>query len=256
MSLTFDLYQISISNRIVGSGHLVASSAGMAVAPNIIGAIVANGNQLDPDVMATGVTGINLFTNGIDTRTRGGDLTLTLPEDIGSGRITYSIGATYNDTEITSIRATPPQLGSTPLFDATAISDLTTANPKYIVNLGALCQFGALTLNLIEKIYGPSSEYENDDGDNASGRLQYFRTELGVTPVTNLDLSYQFTRRLKVTVGANNLFNRFPPTLNATLLAHVNSFAFGDNLGVQRYPSFSPFGINGGYFFAKAALQF
>ena len=256
MSLTFDLYQISIKNRIVSSGHLVGSSGGMVVAPNIIAAIVANGNQLDPDVMAGGVTGINVFTNGIDTRTRGADLTLTLPVDFRSGRLTYSIGATYNDTQITRVRATPSQLGGTPLFDATSTSDLTTANPKYIVNLGVLSQIGPLTVNLVEKIYGPSSEYENDDGDNPTGLLQYFRTDIGITPITNLDLSYQFTRRLKVTIGANNLFNRFPPTLNPTLLAHVNSFAFGDNLGVQHYPSFSPFGINGGYYFARVALQF
>jgi iron complex outermembrane receptor protein len=256
LNMSLDLYQISISSRIVGSGHLVGSSGGAVVAPNIIDAIVANGNQLDPDVMAKGVTGINVFTNGINTRTRGGDLTLALPVEWDLGRVTYSIGATYNDTVITRVRATPPQLGSTPLFDATAVSDLTTANPKYIVNLGALGQFGKLTFNLVEKIYGPSSEYENDDGDNPTGLLQYFRTRMGVTPITNVDLSYQWTPGLKVTIGANNLFNRFPPTLNATLLAHVNSFDYGDNLGVQHYPSFSPFGINGGYYFAKASLQF
>jgi iron complex outermembrane receptor protein len=256
MSMSLDLYQISISSRIVGSGHLVGSSGGVVVAPNIIDAIVANGNQLDPDVMAKGVTGINVFTNGIDTRTRGADLTLALPVDWGLGRLNYSIGATYNDTAVTRVRATPPELGSTPLFDATAISDLTTANPKYIVNLGALCQFGNVTFNLVEKIYGPSSEYENDDGDNPTGLLQYFRTRMGVTPITNVDLSYQWTPRLKLTIGANNLFNRFPPTLNAALLAHVNSFDYGDNLGVQHYPSFSPFGINGGYYFARASLQF
>jgi iron complex outermembrane receptor protein len=256
LSVNFDVYQISIRNRIVDSGQLVGSSASKVIAPNVLGAIAVNGNQLDPDVIATGITGINVFTNGIDMRTRGGDFTLALPTDLGAVHITYSIGATYNATDITRIRATPAQLGSTPLFDAEAISDLTTANPKYIIDLGALGQFGAVTLNLIEKIYGPSAEYENDDGDNPTGMLQYFRTNLGVIPVTNLDLSYQFSRRVKASIGAKNLFNRFPPTLNPTLLEHVNSFAFGDDLGVQRYPSFSPFGINGGYYFAKVSAQF
>ncbi len=256
LTVTFDLYQISIANRIVDSGQLVGSFDGKVVAPNVLASIAVNGNQLDPDVIATGVTGINVFTNGIDTRTRGGDLTLALPTDLGGSRLTYSIGATYNATAITRIRATPGQLGSMPLFDAEALSDLTTANPKYIVNLGALGQFGAVTLSLVEKIYGPSSEYENDDGDNPTGTLQYFRTSLGVIPITNFDLSYQFPHRVKASIGANNLLNRFPPTVNATLLAHVNNFAFGDDLGVQRYPSFAPFGINGGYYFAKVSMQF
>ena len=256
VNLSLDLYQISISNRIVGSGHLVGSSDGVVIAPNVLAAIAANGNQLDPDVIASGVTGINVFTNGINTRTRGGDLSLSVPVDLGAARLSLLIGTTYNDTRITRVRALPPQLGSTPLFDATAISDITTANPRYIVNLGALWQLGAFSVNLVEKLYGASSEYENDDGDNPTGRLQYFRTDLGLTPITNLDLSYQFSGRLKVTVGASNLFNRFPPTLNPALLSHLNSFRYGDNQGVQRYPSFSPFGIDGGFYFARASLQF
>jgi hypothetical protein len=96
----------------------------------------------------------------------------------------------------------------------------------------------------VEKIYGPASEYENDDADNGGtgpgtfpacvpkagtlficpGNFQYFKSGIGVTPITNLDISYQFYKRLKVTVGANNLFNKFPPLLNATLRAHEDSF--------------------------------
>jgi iron complex outermembrane receptor protein len=86
--------------------------------------------------------------------------------------------------------------------------------------------------------------------------LQYYRTRIGLIPITDLDLSYLFAGRLKITFGARNLFNRFPPTLNAELLSHLNSYTYGDNQGVQRYPSFSPFGINGGFYFARASFQF
>jgi hypothetical protein len=38
-------------------------------------AIAASGNQLDPAVLATGTVSVSTFANGIDTRTRGADLT-------------------------------------------------------------------------------------------------------------------------------------------------------------------------------------
>ena len=108
----------------------------------------------------------------------------------------------------------------------------------------------------MEKIYGRSAEYENDDGDNPTGKLQYFKTTIPVTPITNLNLSYDFGRRLRLSIGASNLFDRKPPHLNGTLLAHYDSFAYGDNQGVQAYPSFSPFGINGGFYYARALFTF
>ena len=251
VSMTLDLYQINVTNRIVGSGQLIGSAHGLVISPAVNAAITANGSQLDPDVLAFGESGVNVFTNGINTRTRGGDLTFDFPVDHPFGHVNYSIGATYNDTVVTGFRATPAQLGSAPLFDETAFSDLTTANPRYVVNLGMLWTAGNASINFLEKIYGPSAEFENDDSDNPAGRIQYFRTDIPVTAITNIDLSYQFRKHLKLSIGATNLFNHYPPTLNHTLLAHYNDFVYGDNQGVQQYPAFSPFGINGGFYYAK-----
>ena len=251
MDMTLDFYQINVTNRIVGSGQLIGSNHGVIISPAVNAAITANGNQLDPDVLALGETGVNLFTNGIDTRTRGGDLTFNVATEHAFGHLTYSVGATYNSTIVTNARSTPAQLGSAPLFDATSLSDLTTASPKYVVNLGLLWTAGDASINLLEKIYGPAAEFENDDSDNATGHIQYFRTDIPATPITDVDISYALRKDLKVTVGAANLFNRYPPTLNRTLLAHYNDFAYGDNQGVQQYPAFSPFGVNGGFYYAK-----
>ena len=59
---------------------------------------------------------------------------------------------------------------------------------------------------------------------------------------------------VKFSIGALNLLNRFPRTLNSLQQAHENSFAYGDNAGVTQYPGFSPFGINGGFYYAKATI--
>jgi iron complex outermembrane recepter protein len=271
MSATLDLYQITITNRIVGSGEIVGYHNGTVVSEAVNDAIIANGNQLDPTIVQSGLTGINIFANGIDTRTRGADLTFDFPVDYGLAGVVWSVGATYNTTTVTKIPVTPAALAGQPLYDPESISDLTTATPKFIANLGALITVNKLTINLQEKLYGPSSDYENDDGDNGgtgpgtfqvcpsgpcTGSLAYYRNEIGFTPITNLDVSYQFLDHLRLAVGALNLFDRFPPQLNSTLAAHGNSFAYGDNFAVSKYPQFSPIGINGGFYYLKATLTF
>ena len=286
MNATLDLYQITVTNRIVGSGSIVGSSGGSIVSSVVDNAIIASGAPIDPQVVAGGTTGINVFANGIDTRTRGADLTFDFPMDYGFMKVDWSIGATYNDTTITKYATTPallsggvnPATGVTTneLYDPTAYSDLTSATPKYVINLGGLFVMDKLTVNLVERIYGASSEYENDDGDNGGtgagtypacvphpgtlficpGGFDYFQSRVGVTPLTNLDISYKMTGGLTFSIGAINLFNRFPNKENSTLLAHTQSFAYGDNAGVTQYPGFSPFGINGGFYYVKAAYKF
>jgi len=46
--MTLDLYQITVTNRIVGSGQLDGANHGVVLSPIINEAIAANGNQLDP----------------------------------------------------------------------------------------------------------------------------------------------------------------------------------------------------------------
>jgi iron complex outermembrane receptor protein len=256
LTATLDLYQTNIRNRIVGSGTIYSTINGTEVSPVVTQAIVANGNQLDPGVTTTGV---NIFTNGVSTRTRGADFSLDYPVDyefggVNYGRVDWSVGATYNQTSVTSVRASPSQLGGQALFDQTALSDLTTAAPKYVVNLGALWTKGKYSVNLVEKVYGPSEEQDSDFGDNNNGDVEYFKTKVGLTPITNLDLGYQATKELKFNVGAINLFNQYPDQVNGTLLQHYREN--DDNSAVQIYPSFSPFGINGGFYYVKATYSF
>ncbi len=256
---TLDLYQIDISDRIVATGTLYGTLNGAAQpsAPAVDAAIAANGNQLDPSVLATGTTGVTLFANGIDTSTRGADLVFNFPSDYAFGHIDWSLGATFNRTQITKVPAAPAQLGgASTLYDATAVSGLTAASPRYVVNLGALWTLDRLAVNLEEQIYGSSSEWESDDGDNPSNTPLYFQSTIGVTPITNLEVSYRLARHLTVSAGALNLLNRYPDKYNATLLAHYDNFAYGDTLGVFQYPMFSPFGIDGGYYYVRGNFSF
>jgi iron complex outermembrane recepter protein len=278
LNATLDIYQITVTNRIVGSGTIIGSEGGAIYSPVVNSAIVASGNPIDPSVVASGTTGVNIFANGIDTQTRGADLVFNFPVDYAFGKITWSVGATYNRTIVTKYASTPASLagGNPPideLYDPAAYSELTTATPRYVVNLGALLTIGKFSANLIEKIYGPSSDYENDDGDNGAGGpfpacvpggglficpggFEYFKDNIPVTAITDLDMSYQLSSRVKVSIGGINLFNKLPPHLNATLTAHESNPYYGDSNNVIQYPIFSPYGLNGGYYYGRIALSF
>ena len=254
---TLDVYRITITDRIVATGNLYGTLNGVAQpsAAAINAAIAANGNQLDPAVLATGSTGVTMFTNGIDTRTQGADLTFDVPEHYAFGRIDWSVGANFNQTALTRVPATPARLGGQTLYDTAALSDLTTASPRYVINLGARWRIRKLSVDLTEQIYGPSSEWESDGGDNPANVPEYFKSTLATAALTNLSIGYRLTRRLAVRVGALNLFDRYPSRYNRTLLAHYDTFKYGDTLGVFQYPMFSPFGINGGYYYVRATIH-
>jgi iron complex outermembrane receptor protein len=256
---TLDIYQTNIRNRIVGSGTLYGKVSGKTYSQAVVNAIIANGNQLDPDVVNNGAIGVNIFANGITTRTRGADLTLDYPTDIilgetSYGKVDWTIQGTYNQTSALSVIEPPSQLGAQPLFNGTAITDLTTASPRYVVSFGGLWTVNKFTVNLVEKIYGSSEEYQNDDANKSV--LPIYRTRISPKPITNLDLGYQATKEIKLNVGAFNLFNEYPNHINSTVLANERDPSADDNAAVQIYPSFSPFGINGGFYYARATYSF
>ena len=60
--------------------------------------------------------------------------------------------------------------------------------------------------------------------------------------------------KVMFTVGATNVFDEKPDKRNDTLRAA--QFAAGDNGVVAGYPSFSPFGINGAYYYGKLDFRF
>ena len=244
LTMSLDAYQIDIDDRVVGSGALYGSG-GANNSAAVIAAIIANGNVLDPTVS---VTGVNVFSNGLDTRTRGAEFVLTYSSSLGAGSVDWSLAANYNSTEVTQIKDAPPQLAPQTLFDATAIADLETAFPKYRVAGGATWTIGSFSATLRETVYGAASSLESPDGGT------YYENKISVTPITDLELSYTFMDALKFTIGANNLFNEYPEQKNADLLAAYRENL--DNSAVGIYPSFSPFGINGGYYYAEVGYKF
>ncbi|MET0533971.1 MAG: TonB-dependent receptor [Steroidobacter sp.] len=254
MTLTLDVYEVEVRNRIAATSTFYGTIDGELFSQAIVDAIIANGNVLDPQVTESGDTGINLFTNGVTTKTRGADLVFDYLSEFGPVEVDWNVTATYNDTEVTSIRATPSQLGTTQaLFDKVALSDLQDTVPEYVLNLGGTFTWDRLRVSVRELIYGESSQFENDGGAT-NGEIMFYETTIGVTPITNLEVAYEAMDGLTLTLGAVNVFDEMPEKRNDAYRAV--QFRDGDNGAVSQYPSFSPFGINGGYYYGKLAYKF
>jgi len=252
ITITADLYQITVKDRIVGSGSLFGSGGTVNI-PAVTQAILANGNVLDPTVIQTGIT---MFTNGLTTRTRGAEFVLTASSDFAEmGSVQWSLTANYNKTEVTKIKPPPSVLAGVSLFDLTSISNLETASPEYRIVAGAVWTLGKLSVTLREALYGPSSNFSSRTGCPLSPvSAACYENKIKAAVITDLEGSYQITDAVRFTVGANNLFNAYPDEVNALL--RDDYYRNNSNGYVTKYPTFSPFGINGGYYYSKLTFAF
>lgn len=244
--VTFDAYQIEIQDRVVGSGTLYGYYNGTVRSEAVNAAIAANGNVLEP----VPFSGINVFSNGIDTRTQGADLLVSWSGSPGlPGRIDWTLTGNVNKTEAIGIRATPAELGASgqSLFDKVALSTLETASPKAKVSLSGLWQLGRFSVDLRGTAYGQSSRY-SDPGDG-----NYYLDKAGAKMITDLAVEYELTRKASLKVGATNLFDVYPERVQPEGLA---ASAAAGNPAVEIYPAFSPFGINGGFWYARVDYRF
>lgn len=256
MQITLDAYQIEIKRRIVGSGILLGQVGSTIVSRNVLDAIAAHGNVLDPTGLS--YVGVSIFTNGAKTRTRGIELTGNYASDFGDmGHVDWTVAVNYNKTTVLKQAPLPaavvaPAFGQTFLLGPTAVSYLETATPRAKVVGGALYTLNKLTVNLRETVYGKTSEIISFDGTGVGGRV----LKIGTTAITDLDVGYAITDQVKVNVGANNLFNHKAPK-SPNVPNGSGGFRPADGGNVYSAPlGFSPFGINGGYYYSRITYTF
>jgi iron complex outermembrane receptor protein len=261
MSVTADLYEIDVTNRIVATGDIYATFVNgvpTAAAEAINAAIKANGRTIDPVVLASGGVAVQTFANGLDTRTRGLDLAAQYAVDYPLGHVNYTLTGTFTDTALTNNPASlsPAIFAGQSLYDTRAISDLTESSPKFVFGAGADWTWNHLSVNVLEKLWGPSAEWATDGGNTTlpNGQAKYFKSTIGTIPTTNLDVGYKMSKYLRISIGAINLFDRYPPLRNSQMLGSF--FSHHNSTAVQIQPIWSPFGIDGGYYYAKATFSF
>ena len=267
LQITADAYFIDLRDRILGSGFIFGSEegcgpAGGCAVPNVVSqgvldAITAKGVTLD-----TGLSyaGLSIFNNAANTKTSGFEATATYASDFGDwGHVDWSIGFNYNNTTISRLDPLPAAVtntafGQVAILTPAALSGLISGAPKEKAILGATWTYHAFTVNLREEVYGSSHELISFDGSGAGDGAT--NLEVGATGITDLDIGYKITPNLRLNIGANNLFDQRPANV-PTVPNGSGGFRPADGNNVFGEPAqFSPYGINGGYYYGKLTFNF
>ncbi len=223
-NLTVDYYQVEIDDRIVVTENL----QGAAVVALLRGAGFNN------------ITSARFFINGIDTRTRGFDVvgTYSIPAT-GFGNFTLTAGYNRNKTKITD-RAALPTLPNLTLFGRVESLRIERGQPRDKINFGLDWDYDAFGATIRTNRYGEVI---------ATGATAATDIELEPKWITDLEFRMKATDLFQFAIGANNLFDVYPDRL-------PSQGAFGVTNAFFPYSSFSPFGFNGRFLYARASMNF
>ncbi|MDB5445215.1 MAG: TonB-dependent receptor [Phenylobacterium sp.] len=226
LNLTLDLYQIDIKNRILQSATLGPNTAVSAALASV---------GLDPN------QAVFYYSNAADTRTRGIDFVADYLTDFDDyGAVTWTFSANYTQNKFTRIQAPPANLAAAGLvlIDRVRIGDFTVGQPQDKEIISALYSRGPFQANVRVTSYGKVTQ---------RAALAVNDETISRHQIVDLDLALEVTKNLRASVGANNLFDVYPDVLK---VANRGSPPF------SYYNQYSPWGISGGFYYAKLEWNF
>jgi iron complex outermembrane recepter protein len=242
LEFTADYFHIDIEDRIVFSGNFT-------------------GSKVLPLIQPLGATGARFFTNAIDTETNGYDLVGNYQRAALGGRLDLSAAYSRNETDVVGVVKTPlplEGLGET-LFDRIERRRVECGQPEDNVRLMQSFNRNAWNVTLRESRYGEYCSF-----------TALVPVTKGTPPVTTLEplddqtfsaewladaeVSYRWNR-YTLAVGAENLLDQFPDK-NRVFRENSTTFTASSNFGQAVYPSQSPFGMNGRFFYTRVTFTF
>jgi iron complex outermembrane recepter protein len=240
LTVTADVFHIDIDDRI------------------ILGATFDDDATLEllAEAGITDVGGVQYFTNGLDTRTQGVDVTgnLRLPTGArGTLDLTGSLNYTHN--EIVRLDSIPDVLrarGSTEpgLLDTVNVIAIEDERPDWRATLQANYTLGRVSGLGRLSYYGSFASAQ-------PGFCDQCREEYGGKGLVDAEVGYQFNL-VKVAIGVRNLFDTYPDQPSSDVVVDEDgNFArdYNNNFGTFPWAAASPFGYNGRFAYARTEIQ-
>lgn len=224
LSMTADVYQINIDDRIGLSGRFDAD----------------NYPALGASLAALGVGQAQFFVNSIDTKTKGLDLTVAHKATFGAGKLSSYLALNLSQTDVVNVHAPASLKG----YESVLLSErerlfIEQGGPRTKATIGFDYSRGAWETNLKLIHFGSQTLGTFSGTENGVPNAFY-------EPKTSADLSftYSFNNNTKLTFGGNNIFNVKPTKQDAN--ETDNGFIYDS---VQ-------FGLNGASYFARFWKKF
>ena len=258
-------------NKLLGDALVAGGFIGVWNNPN------AAGGSFDSTARAS--ISLGFFSNVLDTKTTGVDWVATYLSRFDWGRVNWLAAANYNKTEVTRAgRVTGFE--SIPLFGIADIWGIEKNSPDFRLNLGATVQIGSsLSVNVRENIYGPQSTIVSAAPYTAYSNIMsnlsivdsakinsiaskiglpatttpFYEQKIGVIATTNIEVTYKAVAGIDVSVGADNVFDKYPDKIPAAILKYnTERYAI---TGARDYLLGSPTGFFGRRLFAKVSYS-
>ncbi|NRR33785.1 TonB-dependent receptor [Oxalobacteraceae bacterium] len=224
VSVTADLYNIKIKDRIVLSGRFNEG----------------NYPDLAERLSKLGVGEAQFFVNSVDTRTKGLDLTASHKTSFGANRLTTFLAMNLSKTEVTDIHAPASLKG----FEDVLLSEkerlyIEQGGPRAKATLGFTLGTGPVESEFKVIHYGPQT-LGTFDGTAGGVPNQHYKAKTSA----DLSFTYAINKNAKVTFGGTNIFNAKPTAQDADQTD--NGF---------KYESVQ-FGLNGASYFGRLWVKF
>lgn len=214
--VTADAYRIETQDRISLGNFFTVTDADRA-------ALVAGGN---PE--AASISEVQFFVNDFDTTTSGVDLVASYNEEMFGGDTTFALAANYNQTKVDDF--------SPEVISAIRIKKIEESLPSTKGSFSINHQREVLHANVRVNYFGSYFEDHLDDGGLP------INGESAVT--VDLEVGARFASGLYFAVGAQNAFDKEPQN---------NPYDF---IAGSKYPVHAPYGINGGFYYARVGYKF
>lgn len=230
-ALTVDAYNIAVRDRIILSEQF-------------------RGDALADYLLTQGIRAgaATYFTNALNTSTTGLDIILRYGLPINdNSRVRFILSGNFNQTKVTNVEEnadgsrflpTPERIAAftdIPLFGDMQITRLEKGTPNNVFNLMIDYKVGGFNAILKNVRFGNITWAEFNDLGNLV--TQEFTSKIR----TDLELAYEVTDGLRISLGANNLLDVYPDKARKDI-------AFG---GIFQYDGTFPLGYNGRYIYAR-----
>ena len=224
--VTIDYFNIEVEDRI-------STTSGITLTQADINALLAQGVT-----DASSFSEVSFFTNDFATSTQGIDVVANYSMEMLGGDTVFSFAGNWTDTEVDDVKT----------FDV---------NGEQVQNISPT-RIRMIEDNLPEYRFSLTGNHTNGDW-RVLTRLNYFSDifedhidaglpieEVGAEYTVDFEVGYHINESFIMTLGARNAFDNLPD----------ENVLYDTEVAGSKYPTTSPIGINGGFYYLKGVYTF
>ena len=196
----------------------------------------------------TDIAGVQYFTNGLDTKTQGVDLSANWRVPAGPGALNLTGAVNYTKNEIVRVDPLPAVLANSTepgIIDSVTWIGITEERPDWRATVTAQYATARFSGLLRASYYGKFSSAQ-------PGFCDLCRERYGAKTLFDAEAGYRFGQ-IHLALGVRNLLDTYPdqPSSLTDIGDGTPAKDYNNNFGTFPWAAASPFGYNGRFVYAR-----